>query len=156
MTIAANQYAEQTMGASPVTLCVGAQGGPYTTDPGNQDIVLFPSAQRNATIQSANIDNPTCKGIVVYLNVTEASGTGGLQIALYGVDPASGLPFYLQDASNSQPVKTVGQNSFIFYPAAVYEGSNYGNGILPRTFRLSVVHGDATNYTYSVGISLIR
>src|SRR5579871_3766078 len=56
----------------------------------NQDMTLLASAARTATTNSAPQTNQNARGVLVYLNVTAASGTGGLRLAVQAQDPVSG------------------------------------------------------------------
>jgi hypothetical protein len=119
----------------------------------NQGVVLLPSATRTSTTTSADQDNPYWKGLVVYLNITQASGTGGIQLNVQFKDPASGTyVVMLQDSVRT----TTGFHKFILYPASNLAGDVATVAPLSRTWNIQVSHGDSSNYTYSVGASLIK
>ncbi len=120
----------------------------------NQNTVVFPSAQRTATITSASIDNPTAKGIVIFLNVTQASGTGGIQVNLLNVDPASGNA--VSFLGPEPRVTGMGLSAYTYYPGFTTGAGGGNSGVVTRTFQIQVIHNDSSNYTYSVGISLVR
>jgi hypothetical protein len=117
------------------------------------------SATRTVTTQSATIESRGARGIIAWINVSSASGTGGLNLALRGVDPVIGGNSLLMQQSAS--MTTTGLRAFSVHPgngAAV--GTSWANmsvagAPLPSKFVLSVTHADASNYTYSVTYELI-
>ena len=120
---------------------------------GNQEIAVFPAATRSATAVSPDFTNANFRGVMVFLNITAASGTGGLTLRVEAKDPVGGGYFALHAAPAA--VVATGLQVYALYPGvsggAVSQPTQI---ILPRTWRVRVVHGDATNYTYSVGASL--
>ena len=120
----------------------------------NEDLIVLPSASRTATTVSGLIDNPFAKGVFIFLNITVASGTGGLTVSLQAVDPASGVAMTLTSLPDS-PIVAIGAYVLVFYPGAS-EGSDSGTGPVSRTLKFQVNHQDDSVYTYSLGISLVR
>ena len=121
----------------------------------NAEGTLLASAARTSTTTSPNMTNKNAKGILVSLNVTVASGTGGLQVVIRGHDPVTGTVYWL----NALPVAVVatGINVYEVCPAVNTAASGVKqrtSGELPRTWSVSVIHGDSSSYTYSVGYSL--
>lgn len=119
----------------------------------NNEGTALVSALRTITTTSANITNYNARGIIIFLSVTAASGTGGLVTTIRGVDPISGGGSALH--ANPAAVITTGLFMYVLYPGVNTGGSGGFQGTLPRTFNIRVTPGDATNYTYSVGYSLI-
>lgn len=111
------------------------------------------SASRAVTTSSVDITNYNHRGIIFFLNVTVASGTGGLQLSIQVKDPISGL--YVGLNALPAAVTTTGVRAYSFYPGISAVGTQGTSGALSRTFRIQVIVGDATSYTYSVGYSLI-
>lgn len=127
---------------------------------GNLEGTALASATRTASTSSPNIINNNARGIIVFLNVTAASGTGGLQVLVQSIDPVSGVG--VQHNASPTAITATGVYAYAVYPGASapgVAGPNLVNqrtaGELARTFRIRVVHGDASSYTYSVGYSLI-
>ena len=123
----------------------------------NQDIVLLPSTTRSGggTVNSADQDNPYWIGCVLYLNITQSSGTGGLKLLLEYKDPASGnyVPIW-----SSLVYTATGPYALIVHPNG---NLDHGSGestpaALPRTWRIQISPQDASAYTYSVGCSLLK
>ena len=134
--------------------------GNVQADSGNQDLILLPSATRTALTQSAVQTNRNAKGVLIYLSVTAASGTGGLQLNIEAVDPASGSAEFLNSSPAAITAITGNLAIYLLYPGA--SSTNVGpnvkqvtSGILPATWRVRITPGDSSNYTYSVGASLI-
>jgi hypothetical protein len=122
----------------------------------NVDGTAIASAARTATTSSADITNHNARGIAVVLDVSAASGSGGLQVSIQAKDPVTGNYAALNSAPTA--VTSTGTRVYELYPGAVGGGSGIAqvaNVALPRTFRITVTHGDGSSYTYSVGYTLI-
>lgn len=119
----------------------------------NIDGTALASASRAVTTSSVDIINYNHRGIIFFLNVTVASGTGGLQLSIQVKDPISGQ--YVGLNALPAAVTTTGIRAYSFYPGISAVGTQGTSGALSRTFRVQVIVGDATSYTYSVGYSLI-
>jgi len=145
-----------TTAPSPQMLYNGAT---YDIQRNNIQGTLLASAARTATTMSANQTNYNARGLHVTLDISVASGTGGLQIRAQGIDIASGNFYSLNGAPTA--IVATGTYDYEFYPgvSGVVAGSNNVNGrsstSLPRIWRLTVTHGDASSYTYSVGFSYV-
>ncbi len=113
--------------------------------------VLLISAARTASTASAKAFDASQQYIRLYLNVTAASGTGGLQPQIRGYDKISGAAVAI----------TTGGAAIIATGLYVYELVSSGNvaagavkeslsRFLPVAWDVQVVHGDASSYTYSL------
>jgi hypothetical protein len=127
----------------------------------NAEGTALASATRTATTTSAAITNHNCRGIIAFLNVTAASGTGGLGLVFLMVDPVSGNTAKISTTSGTGSITATGQYLYMLGPGASTgaTATDYklaANGQLPRTFKVQVTHADGSNYTYSVGYSLIQ
>jgi hypothetical protein len=121
----------------------------------NTEGTLLASAARTASTPSSNQENYNSKGIIVYLNITSSSGTGGLTVQIQGIDPVSGLTHTLLQSSS---VTSNGRYSYMLYPGASDIGTDLkqtNGGVLPRKWRVNIYNSDGSSYTYSVGYSLI-
>jgi hypothetical protein len=122
----------------------------------NQDMPNIISGTFTTTQQSPDVNNPYWQGCVVYLNITSASGTGGLTPHLMFKDPGSGQ---YDDMAAMGSAKTAnGIYAYLIYPASglLNDGGASQTAALPRTFAIKIVAGDNSSYTYSVSLSLIR
>lgn len=118
----------------------------------NIEVSLLASAAHTTTQQSADQSNLSGNSVLVFLNITVASGTGGLTLRILGKDPVSGN-YYLLNAAPTAILAT-GQYGYLLGPGCVSSGGSIAQttaGILPKTWAIEVVHGDASSYTYSVG-----
>lgn len=147
--------------ALPTTTIVGSaqhlyNGATLDLTRNNTEGTALASAPRTATTASAEIVNYNGSAILWYLNVTAASGTGGLQAAIQIKDPVSGV--YSNLSGLPTAVIATGQKAYGVWRGAGAGGglTNAYNVVLPRTFRINVTHGDASSYTYSVGYSIIN
>lgn len=116
---------------------------------------LLASGARTATQNGADQTNRYVSGIEVFCNVTAASGTGGLQVQIQGKDPLSGT-YYVVSTTNAN-VATGGIRNIIganVFNVAATTTSVAVNTYVPYIWRISVVHGDASSYTYSCGYTL--
>lgn len=123
---------------------------------GVASITYLSSAARTATANGADRTNYSLRGLVAIMNVTASSGTGGLSLKIQGKDPISGTYYDL----NAAPAAVIANGIYVYeiYPGV---GAPTGNvtqrtsGLLPKTYRVAVQHGDATSYTYSLSLSLL-
>lgn len=148
-------FASAPYGAQPVVPVSGPEGGPYTVMTPAISTIL-PSALRIATVGSADTPNPGYKGVMVILSVSAASGTGGLQVLIEGRDPLNAGYYVL----NATPAAIINVNTavYVLYPGASGVAGNVTQATslpLPDTWRVAVVHLNATNYTYSVQAVLL-
>lgn len=114
------------------------------------------SAARTSNTLSSDITNFNHRGIVFFLNVTSASGTGGLQVGLQFKDVLSST--YRTVGGLPTAVIANGTTVIMYYPgvdAATTPSYYHQSILLPQVFRVSVTHGDASSYTYSVSYQMI-
>ncbi|MDP4170140.1 MAG: hypothetical protein Q8906_05975 [Bacillota bacterium] len=119
-----------------------------------QGTLLASSARTTATI-SPTIINHNCKGVIIWLKVTSASGTGGLIVRIGGFDN-SGQNYWLN--ASPTPITASGYKAYILYPGASTAGADVAQATsnpLPRTWNVTVQVGDSSSYTYEVDYSLI-
>jgi hypothetical protein len=122
----------------------------------NMQGTIFVSAVRAANALSSTQTNYNAKGVTIFLDVTVASGTGGLTVYILGVDPVSGKMCYLTSAPTA--VTTTGKKTYELYPGISGTGLDVAqrtSAALPRNWVIQIVAGDGSSYTYSVGYSLI-
>lgn len=140
----------------PSLTATGNGAGGYDTQQSNASLTLFASAARTTLQQSADQSNPNARGVQIVLNVTAASGTGGLTVTVVGKDPVSGT-YYALNASPTA-VTATGTTVYELYPgdgAASGGVTQRTSGPLPRVWGIKVAVGDASSYTYSIGVSTI-
>lgn len=116
--------------------------------------VALTSATRTANAASALQNGTRFAGIVVYLNVTAASGTGGLKVFVRGY---AGSNAFRMNGGGSAKTAT-GQYAYVLYPgggSAAGDIVDINNVPVPATFDIQVTHADSSNYTYDVSFELI-
>lgn len=133
-------------------------GTTWDRERGNVEGTALASAVRNSAggYVSTDVTNHNCRGIYVFFDVTDASGTGGVTLYVEAKDPISGVYRAIHDAFGI--VTTTGNRHYLIYPGLLDTLNNATaivNGIMPRTFRFKMTHGDGSNYTYSVSYCLI-
>ena len=116
---------------------------------------VLASAARTATTASADQTNYNHKGIFVVFDVTAVPGGDTVQLKLQAYDPASGK--YV-DLLTGTAESAVGTYLYGLYPGigdknAIFD--NYEEIMLPRTWRVQIVHSAATSFTYSVGVAYV-
>lgn len=125
---------------------------------GNTQTTILASAARTITTLSPTQTNYNAKGIIVYLNITAASGTGGLIPRIYGVDPVAGIAL-VSLVTDIAPITATGLYAIELSPGATGTTTvgmkARAAGTLPRSFVVGINVGDASSYTYSVGCALI-
>lgn len=115
---------------------------------------LLASQARTAAATGPTMKNYNGKGVVIWLNVTAVSGTGGITPYLYGVDPVSGGAYYFAQGGT---ITATGLYPLVFYPGASGGHQYYLAALpLPKTWFVYVGVADASSYTYSIGYSLIN
>lgn len=121
----------------------------------NRQLTLSKSAARTTAQDFVPPNNLEATGVQVVLNVTVASGTGGLTISIEGQDPVSGAWFKL----NADPTAVTATGTYVYELVAGAGAASGGvtqrtGGVLPFNWRVHVAVGDASGYTYSVGANL--
>ncbi|MHB1701346.1 MAG: hypothetical protein ACYCSN_14640 [Acidobacteriaceae bacterium] len=113
----------------------------------NTQGTLLASAARTATTNSPTQTKYNGSAVVIFVNVTVVSGTGGITPKISSTDPVSGLSFDIWAASAA--ITTTGRNVYEVFPAAV----TANNLIVPRTWGFTMSASDSSSYTYSVGFA---
>lgn len=146
----------QADGASTFLPSLGYNEATYDRWRNNTEGTLLASAARTETTVSSTQTNYNSRGVMLFFNVSVASGTGGLTLRLTGVDPVTGTHYSMLV---STAFITTGGRSYIIYPgvstAAVNDVTGTSSFMVPRQWGVRVVHSDASSYTYSIGYSLI-
>jgi hypothetical protein len=109
--------------------------------------ILFESAARTAT-PSAFTGQTRYVGAIIVINVTAVTATPSVVFTLSGVDPASDS---LWTILASAAITGTGQTVLRVHPSLTASANAIAKDIMPSTFKLAPVHGDADSITYSVG-----
>ena len=121
---------------------------------GNADVIALASAVRSAT-NSTDLVNPGASGVIVTLDITVVPGTDTITPSWTYKDPASGKFVALGAAGGAQ----VGTGTFrwLIYPAVAANASFTAviAANIPRTWRITITHSAASNFTYSLGVQYL-
>lgn len=113
--------------------------------------VLLESAARTATTVTQLQQDAVMHSVRLYLNVTAASGTGGLTLSIRGRDKASSAaPAIAKDAA---AITATGLYVFELAPNAAAADTQRHfalSALLPVLWDVQIAHGDASQYTYSL------
>lgn len=147
--------------SNPTTTLIGSlnvlfNGSTWDRQRNNMDGTVLTSGARTTGQSSSALTNYNGRGVMVFLNVTAASGTGGLFVQIFGFDGAA-TSFDLNAAPTG--ITATGKSIYVIYPGAT---GTVGTAIkqqtatiLPRTFGIRVDVGDNSSYTYSLYYSLL-
>lgn len=126
----------------------------------NTQGTLLSNAARTAQTLAPTMTNYNSRGVILWLTITSASGTGGLRVKIFGQDRVTST---LLDM-NADPVaiSATGYYGYLLYPGATSSGGSnqYIHQAtdlpLPRTWSAIVAVGDASSYSYSLSYQLIN
>lgn len=132
-------------------------GSSYDRHRGVVNGSVFGSSARTTAQASSDITNYNHSAVQVILDITVASGTGGLTLRVDAKDPVSGK--YVAVLTDGAAITATG--TYLFEVglgvAVAGSGARAASGrLLPRLFRVGVAVGDASSYTYSIGYTLIQ
>lgn len=127
---------------------------------GRSQSQVLASAARTATTQTSDLNTLGARGIIVVLNITAASGTGGLQIRVRYKDTI--LTQYVLASAALTPSTTIGLVNHQYGEGigslsnAALSNGGVASGYLTETTRVEIFHVDASSYTYSVNIVIVK
>jgi len=151
----ADAVANTVDGMRTVPMPMLFNGTTWDRQRGNQEMTLFASAARTATVASALQTNYNARGLMIFVDVTAVTDTPAVTPILYAVDPVSADVQSLWQASTA--IATTGNRLYVLYPGNT-DGAQLTDKDtvpLPRSWKLYMSHGDADSITYSVGMSYI-
>ena len=124
-------------------------------------VTLLQNVTRTTSYRSDTLTAKTEMGILVVLTVTAASGTGGLTVRINAqeqpIHAGTNAPWFTPLNNAPTAVTSTGSYTYSIYPFGSLAGSitQPTAGFLPRDFSISVDHGNASSYTYSLGYHLL-
>jgi len=121
----------------------------------NQQLTVSASAVRAATNSSVVYENTQPKsyrGLHLVFDITVAPGVDTVTLKIEGYDTTSGKYY---DILVGAALSTVGTNTMRVYPSQVAAANVAVSDCLPSAWRVTVTHSAATNFTYSVGATLL-
>jgi hypothetical protein len=120
--------------------------------PGPADTVLLPSVARTATVATGPLKNSQYRGVVVFVNCSAIAATPSVVANIEGWDPGSNT-WYLILASTA--IVAVSTRKLVVAPGITAAANASVADVLPATWRVNMVHGDADSITYTVSASLV-
>lgn len=114
---------------------------------------LLASAARTATVSSADQTNFNARGVRVRINVSSVTDTPSITVAVEEKDSISGN--YVAILTSAAITTTGQKTTLVVYPGIAASANVKADDPLPRTWRVTVTHGDADSITYSVDYALI-
>jgi hypothetical protein len=142
-------------GELPVDTGATVTDGRLLTSPPalNENRTLYAATARTATPTAVDQLNLFGRGVIVYVNVTNAAVAGSVTFVIEGKDPLSGTYYTLL---SSAALTTTGFRRFVVYPGYTASANVAANDVLPVTWRLRATHADGTNsFTYGASADLI-
>lgn len=102
---------------------------------------------------SDSLSNAVARGVMVFVNVTAASGSSPtLVVKLQAQDPASGTWFDITDVATASITGT-GASLLTIYPGLTVAANSKIDMPVPRTFRVAwTLGGSSPSFTFSVGV----
>lgn len=148
-------------GNAPVPAVTGRgqlwNGTTWEREPANQEGVLLAYATRTGYVASPDQVNRGHRGVFLGINVSAASGTGGLRV---GISTRSNGQSIL--LAQTGAITTASRWGCMLYPGSSGTESAAGAAlivikslVLPRSWFAYVAPDDASSYTYSLTYSLI-
>lgn len=119
---------------------------------GNTEETILASAARTVTLNSADFINYNAKGLHVIINVTALTAAPSIVPFIQGKDPISGTYY---DILEGLPITTTGINIIKVYPGISAVVNVSASDLLPRTYRVRMVHANGNSITYSVAGALV-
>lgn len=118
----------------------------------NNDVIGLASAARTSTTSTPDQISYNFQGLIVGVNVTALTATGTLTVTIEGKDAISSTYYTLFTGT---AIATTGYFPYQFYPGAAITSGVSAAGRVPRTFRVTVTHGNGVSITYSVNLSML-
>ena len=118
----------------------------------NSRVTVLSSAVRATTTNSSTFGNPGAIGLHLAVDVTAVPGVDTVTPKIEGYDETSGKYY---DVLVGVPIAATGLTILKVYPGTVASPNVQANDVLPSTWRVTMTHSAATNFTYSIGASLI-
>lgn len=153
----ARQAADGADGSfAPTSAPILFNGVTYDRQYNSHQQVLLASAARTASANSPQVRNYNHRGGILTLRITASSLTGGLTLKIAPADPVDGSAPVAVWTDPSAPRTAAVSYTFLFYPGAATGGGSAYTSIasipLPDLFTVTVTAGDASSYTYQLGI----
>ena len=118
----------------------------------NALITVLPSEARTQSVSSEDFENLHYRGVKVVVDVSDLSNTPDITVSIEGHDPVSGKYY---EILKSASITAVGTTIMTVYPGIEAVSNVSASDVLPRYWRVSVVHDNSDSITYSIGATMI-
>lgn len=118
----------------------------------NHSLTALASAARTATVNSSDLTNYNARGLHCIIDVSAYPAAASVVPHIQAYDPLS-TSYY--DILVGNAIVATGTTILKIYPGITESANASASDIVPRTFRVRMVHADADSITYSVGIQLV-
>lgn len=119
----------------------------------NQEVAVFTSAARTASVNSADQNNLYGRGAVIIINVT---AKGSAPSVVFTVKGKSSLDGGYYTILASAAITNTGTTVLRVYPGLTAGANVTASDVLPRVWRVEAVAGNGDSLTYSVSANFIR
>lgn len=116
-------------------------------------VSVLASAARTATPTKVLQSNPGARGLHLVIDVTAVGVTPSVVFTIQGYS-ALGDDYYTILASAA--ITATGQTVLRVYPGLTAAANTVANDVLPASWAVDAVHGNATTITYSVAASYLH
>lgn len=116
----------------------------------HDEIEILGSAARTASVNTADYRADGHRGVVVLIDVTAIAATPSVVFTVQG---KIGSTYY--DMLASAAVTNTGQTILKVYPGITAAANASVSDILPESWRVKAVNGDADSITYSIKAVLL-
>jgi len=126
----------------------------------NIQLVLVPSGARTVAPAIATQACLNHRGVLLFLNVTAASGTGGLTVRIQAIEPVTGMAV-VNLLTAAAAVTATGLYTYALYPGLPSPAVALGgvtmaqNGVLPRVWTATVTPSTTDSWTYSLAGAML-
>ena len=117
----------------------------------NNSQVLKKSEARIATPTPSLMEKVNLRNFHLIIDVTAATATPSVQVAIEGLDPASGDFYELLPAIAA--ITATGTTVLKLGESIVAAAGLAADDFIPETIRISYTHADTDSITYSVGMN---
>lgn len=128
---------------------VGNAWGTY----GNSNAIVLASAVRAASNNSPDQVNYNAVGLQLVLDITAVPGVQTVLLTLQGKDALSGAYYTILAGVAEVAAAT---KIYRVYPGVAAVANQAVSDVLPRNWRVAITHSGGSNFTYSVGASLLQ
>ena len=118
----------------------------------NRTVTIYESAARTADPTTKDLPNAGCRGLHLIIDVTAVTATPSVVFTIKGKDPVSGKVWTILA---SAAIVATGTTILKVYPGRTAAANLVASDVLPPTWQVTAVHGDADSISYSVTAQMV-